>query len=106
MNVDRTNEDILSTEDSKLSGLDKQRKFLLRMAIQVSPCPVCGDDCSLLEAAGVALNDYALGGVGEPSFRCPANECGVELRQAIPLFVLGGGHWFWMRKHAKNGPQK
>jgi hypothetical protein len=96
-----TNEEILNTPDALLRGLDKQRKFLLRVALQRSPCPVCGKPCNLLEASGVALNDYAFDGK-DRRFHCPEPFCAVELTQVVPLMVIGPGNWHWIRKHSAN----
>lgn len=93
------NEQILNTPDSLLHGLDRQRKFLLRVALTPQPCPVCGAACNLIEALGVTLDDYTFDG-GDRSYRCASASCGVALEQVVPLMVTGPGHWHWARRRS------
>lgn len=88
-----TNEEILKTPDALLGALDKQRKAVLNLALLRRPCPSCGAPANIIEAAGIALNDYAFGHES-PSCRCA--RCEAELEQVVPLF--GGQGWFWKRK--------
>jgi hypothetical protein len=93
-----TNEEILNTPDALLTGIDRQKKFILLMALERCRCPVCGAPSSLLDAAGISLNDYPFA-ASELSFKCPAPECGVALQKVVPLMAIGRRCWLWMRKY-------
>jgi hypothetical protein len=95
-----TNAEILATPDSLLTAVDRQRKFILRMALECPSCPVCRQACNQLEAAGIALDDYTFG-VEERRFSCP--QCGVALMKVVPLFAVGTRGWLWVRKHDNEG---
>jgi hypothetical protein len=87
-----TNEEILKAPAELLGPIDKQKKYVLGMALVRCPCPVCGRAANVFEAAGIEVNAYTFGRE-KLSFKCPA--CAVELRKVVPLM---GPPWFWMRK--------
>lgn len=88
-----TNEEILLTPYALLGELDRQRQTVLAFALKRRPCPVCGAYANIIEAAGIALNDYTF---GHESLSCRCARCEAELEQVVPLF--GGQGWFWKRK--------
>lgn len=95
-----SNEEILRTPDALLGALDRQRKFLLKVALERCRCPVCGHASNLLEAARIELNAYTFENKSM-RYLCPNPICGIELEQVVPLMVLGPRSWTWVRKHVK-----
>jgi hypothetical protein len=90
-----TNEQILKTQDSLLTTIERQKKFLLGLALRKMPCPVCANRCDQFEAARITIDEYPFG-VEEPVFRCTNVDCGIALMKVIPLF--GGPAWGWIVK--------
>jgi hypothetical protein len=90
-----TNRELLKVSPELLSGLDKQRLFLLRVESTPGPCPACKRPVNALEAAGIDLDAYDFGAT-RLSYRCP--NCLAELEQILPLFP-GGPFWHWGLKH-------
>jgi transposase-like protein len=90
-----TNTEILGAPDALLGPIERQKKYVLRHAMTRYPCPVCGHEANVLEAAGIEVDAYTFG-VDKPVCRCP--RCAVGLKQVIPLM---GPAWFWRRKFDK-----
>src|SRR5262245_22116204 len=93
-----TNEEILTTQEAMLTAIDRQKKFLLKLALRKMACPVCAHRADQFEAAGITINEYTFG-EEELSFRCVNSACGVELMKVIPL--IGGPAWGWIVKRVQ-----
>lgn len=91
-----TNEEILKAPEALLTTIEKQKRFLLRLALIKVPCPVCGHAVNQLEAAGIGLEDYPFDDK-KLDFRCRNPACGVPLREVVP-WMGGASPWYWMRK--------
>ena len=88
-----TNAEILKTPAGLLTGLDKQRKFLLEMALTPNPCPDCKMEQNELQASGIAINDFKFDSA-EPAYRCI--RCRRELQHIVPMFSMGHKTlWHW-----------
>src|SRR5262245_31357467 len=95
-----TNTELLNAnKHTLLSNLDKQRRFLLKMATTPTTCASCGKPVSQVEAYGNALDEYPIAGrgPGDGEFTCP--HCTTQLHWCIP-FV---GAPFWMTERAFQG---
>ena len=85
-----------------LYGLDKQRVFILKMALLPMTCPSCGKPCSQVESYGTGdLDSYPIGGnsPADKEFTCP--NCQTQLHYCVPLF----GSTFWMTERAWQGSE-
>jgi len=81
---------VLQISPLLLTELDKQRAYLVRMALQQSPCPFCATPLDQYEASEDRYsveNEHR-----DDDYRCP--NCQAALLFVLPLF--GGGAWFWM----------
>lgn len=95
-----TNRELLNMPRSRLSQVDKQRLFLLRVEGTPMPCPACGRKVNAFDAAGIAIENYDFGKT-EHTYCCPT--CRAELEQVVPLFSIGPlWHWQlsqeWLRR--------
>jgi hypothetical protein len=91
-----TNLELLKTPRAPLGALDRQRQFLLHVALVARPCPDCGRPLNLFQAAGLEIDPYDQDGP-DPPLCCP--ECQAEPEQVVPLFPRGP-LWFWGVKPA------
>jgi len=87
-----TNEEIMSMPDSLLTGIDKQKRFCLKMALLKSPCPDCKTEQNMIEAARIQINEYSFGHK-EHTYTCVNTGCGRTLIQIVPMF--SHAPWFW-----------
>lgn len=79
-------------EAALLTGLERQRRFVLRMDSSRLPCPNCGAQQNVFEAAGIHINDYDFANPPK-TFHCMG--CKRELRHDVPLFHSGPALWLW-----------
>lgn len=86
-----TNRELLNMPRSRLSEVDKQRLFLLRVEGTPMLCPACKKAVNAFNAAGITIDDYDFGKTERP-YRCPS--CEAELEQVVPLFSIGP-LWHW-----------
>src|SRR5262245_28967106 len=91
-----TNRELLNAPKEKLSQLERQRQYLLRVEMTPVPCPACQAPVDALTAAGVDVDDHDFGHTAL-SFRCPG--CRAELEQIVPLFRATGPGWHWQLRH-------
>jgi hypothetical protein len=89
------NHQILTTRKDRLTEVDRQRQFLLRVEGSPMPCPACKKPVNVFQAAGITLEEYDFGKTTH-TYRCPA--CGAELEQVVPVFASGGSLWHWHLK--------
>ncbi len=89
-----TNSEILKTPDELLTEIQRQEKFLLRVAAQPMPCPVCHGAVNQFVAAGLSVDEFQPGYSSRHTFRCPS--CQVELIAVVPFF---GPPYLWRVKH-------
>ncbi len=92
-----TNRELLDAPTKKLTQLERQRQFLLRVEMTPVPCPACQAPVDALTAAGVDIDDHDFGHT-ELSYRCPG--CQAELEHVVPLFVAPGPGWVWTLKQS------
>jgi predicted RNA-binding Zn-ribbon protein involved in translation (DUF1610 family) len=85
------NSELLSTS-RKLSGVEGQRQFILRMQNVKMPCPNCAHQLNVYEAHGVDVDDYKPEAVLESNPHC--TKCGRALRYTVP-FIAVGNSWHW-----------
>lgn len=91
-----TNRELLQAPESALSGLDRQRRYLLRVESTPSPCPACRTPVNVFAAAGIDLDAYDFGAT-LLAYRCPS--CRAELDQVVPFFPAPHP-WLWVLKPA------
>lgn len=84
-----TNSEILAYRGSQLSGLDKQRQFVLRQLTRGMGCPSCGTIQSYIEAAGLTVDTIDLNKASDDPCKCTA--CGRGLKYTVPM--MGDCHW-------------
>jgi hypothetical protein len=97
-----TNRELLHTPSARLSALDKQRLFLLRVEGTPRPCPGCQQPVNVFDAAGIDLDAYDFGATPY-AYRCPT--CGAELEQVVP-FLAGETPWHWQPKTSRPPEQR
>jgi hypothetical protein len=81
----------LITYEGPLTGLEGQRRFLLRALSVPMPCAVCNTPINVFEAAGIDIDDYDLNGANY-EYECP--HCGEPLKDEMTL----AGYRFWRTK--------
>lgn len=90
----RKNSELLAAPNNALlSGLDKQRRFILQRHSVQMPCPNCGTKQNVFEATGVAIDDYDTDAGGEKIGTCIGCKRGLE--HVIPFVVAAGPGWQW-----------
>src|SRR5215469_3186136 len=92
MKRELTNSEVLAWGESHrfLTGLDRQRLYLLRIWSAQRACPSCGTKQNYFEASGKAIDDVEFVGP-EPKFTCITEACKRELIHTVPFF----GDWHW-----------
>jgi|SRR5262245_25604375 len=96
-----TNTELLNAHKSTLlSGVDKQRRFLLKIATTPTTCAGCGQLVSQVEATGKSLDEYPVDDAQDSEFTCP--HCQTKLHWIVPLM----GAPFWMTERAYQGTQE
>ncbi|HEY1377731.1 MAG TPA: hypothetical protein VGF55_13110 [Gemmataceae bacterium] len=86
-----TNRELLHAPKEALGPADRQRQFVLNVALTPVPCPACQAPVDALAAAGVGVDRYDFGRA-DRAFRCPS--CAAALEQVVPVLAVGPG-WFW-----------
>ena len=85
-----TNQELLNAAPSTLSGLDKQRRYVLKMATLPMPCPACLTPNTEVDALGGDIEAYDFGHAHpEKPFHC--KQCHRELRLTVPF--IGTNFW-------------
>jgi hypothetical protein len=102
-----TNRELLNMPRSRLSEVDKQRLFLLRVEGTPMPCPACGKKVNAFDAAGITIDQYDFG-KSSAGYSCPS--CKAELEQVVPAFSLGPlWHWQlrdeWLKRQLQKARQ-
>jgi ribosomal protein S27E len=89
-----TNRELLAETCSKalLTGIENQRRFILRLHSVQQGCPNCGHKQNVFEAAGVEIDDYDFGKT-PLAFKCGG--CGRDLKHNVPFVSMGGPGWHW-----------
>lgn len=80
--INRPNNDLIS-------GLDRQRRFILLNHSAQKACPNCGTRQNVFEATGVTIDEYDTNLPGEKEATCI--ECKRGLVYLLPIF----GDWRW-----------
>lgn len=81
------NSELLTYSGTILSGLERQRQYVLRMQVGPFECPNCGTPHAKWEIHGIAdVDDYDLGKLHPDEGHCKS--CGRGLRYCVPL--IGG----------------
>jgi hypothetical protein len=87
------NSELLKRDRRSLTGLDRQRHYVLATLVTKNRCPNCGTQQNFFEGSGIAIDDWQDIAGGTPC-RCIA--CGRELNYVVPFFaMLGRGGWYW-----------
>ena len=84
------NSELLNYTRNILSGLDKQKQYVLRQYDKQKPCPNCAAPLNYFEASGIAVDDLDLSLATDPKAACPA--CKRELIWTLPMLT---GDWHW-----------
>jgi DNA-directed RNA polymerase subunit RPC12/RpoP len=100
MNGMTNQELLLYPNDKLLTGLDSQRRFLLRQAYAKCPCPNCGCKQNQFEASGISIDDWNFSHSDEErKYKCI--DCERELLVSVPLFAPGAICWQWRLVYVK-----
>ncbi len=91
-----TNTELLHARPDLLTGVDRQRQFLLRLWSQQQPCPNCGTLLNVFEAARRKIDEIDTLSGAELKYRCTA--CERELQHVVPLVSIGLP-WEWRLVH-------
>lgn len=89
----KNSELIRCTSDRLLTGLDKQRRLILREYSVQQGCPNCGTQQNVFEATGVDVDAWDCNRGGETVGTCSG--CGRRLLLIVPFMVMAGPHWRW-----------
>lgn len=95
---------LLETPRELLSGLDRQRQFLLQLALQQRECihPDCDRMLNHLDACEQGFDGYQLGSASsDNTFRCP--DCKTPLAVVVP-FIAAGPTWHWGKVRDRRRP--
>ncbi len=84
-----TNSEILAYRGSQLSGLDKQRRFVLLQLTRPMGCPNCATALTYVEAAGLTVDTVDLSKPSDDPCKCSG--CSRELKYTVPM--MGDCHW-------------
>jgi rubrerythrin len=76
--------------EGPLTGLEGQRRFVLRQMAVRRPCAVCNQPISTFEAAGIDIDGYTFG--EKYDYQCP--NCGEPLTDELTF----AGYQFWRTK--------
>ena len=92
-----TNKQILESRGEFLTQLQRQYQFIMRQEVQPRPCPNCGTDQNVPDAAGMpfAEFDFSNPHYGR-NFRCI--QCKRKLTFVLPV---SGGVWHWVAEFEK-----
>jgi hypothetical protein len=92
-----TNTELLewSGPEELIHGVDRQRRFLLRLHIQRMPCPNCGHEQNFFEAQGIENIDDFDYTKSERNDHFECINCRRELRHNVPFISMGGPGWYW-----------
>lgn len=90
---------LLDMNPQNLTGLEKQRRYILELHLRRMPCPVCHHMQNIYEAAD---GTKTVGDLYEGEYVCGGDQedvgCGVILVEVVPFFA-GATPWHWARKH-------
>lgn len=80
---------LLMTSPHFLTGLERQRQYILGLHIVQKPCPACGEKCNIYEATGgtTTLGEYD----ENQKYFCPS--CKTELLHIVPFIAMDPWHW-------------
>lgn len=84
------NSELLTAPLEVLSQIDRQKRFLLQIAMLPAAC-VCGRLVSQVEASKMALDDFPVADTVGVNFTCPG--CHTSLEVAVPFM---GAAYVWM----------
>lgn len=85
----------LNMPNALLSPRDQQRKFLVKMALEASPCPVCNTMLNQYEASGDRYRMDAH--YSDDDYQCP--HCNEKLTMLV-LYYGGARLWRTQRQAA------
>jgi hypothetical protein len=85
------NSELKDTPDRLLTGIDKQRKYLVELHSQKRPCPNCAHLMDFYEGHGIDMDDYNYLATLEKGAEC--TKCHRALKHVVPLISLEGWHW-------------
>ena len=88
----KSNSELLAYQGNEdlLFGIEKQRRYILRLEAVKKACPNCGTPMSAWEGRGIAdVNDYDLTKLQSDNGKCIG--CGRDIRFSLPL----QGEWGW-----------
>lgn len=91
----RANSEIIDLSPALLTTVERQRQYVLRLALAPMPCPVCGRPTSKVEAAGYSLDEYDTTQADNRAYTCP--ECATALVYVVP--IVGALCWATKRAH-------
>lgn len=91
-----TNRELLDAKRELLSGVDRQKQYVLLVELTPMQCPACLQRTNAIVAAGIEIDDYRFGAV-KHDYCCP--HCQAELEQVVPAFSVGPP-WHWQLKHS------
>jgi hypothetical protein len=74
-----TNSQILAADSRHLNSTDRQRQFLLKVALLERPCPVCFCGNTQVQARGVDLDVFPVGNAYGGPFKCRGCSCPLEV---------------------------
>lgn len=87
----KTNSQIFDAPNNLfLTSIQKQVRFVMKQHLQRKPCPNCGEEHNVPEAAGVAVDEYDFSG-SSPDRTGPCRKCKRTLIFTLPM--MGGWHW-------------
>jgi hypothetical protein len=81
--------------DRPLPELEKQRRYILRIAVTPIGCGRCGGMHSQVEASGKPLDDYDSRNMKDDAYACP--DTGDSIRYIVPF--VGSPHFVFNRAH-------
>jgi len=85
------NSKLLQTPKALLSHIDRQRGYLLEMALEPMACPACGTKCCIMEACGKEFDEFDLGGPYHTNEHFHCTGCNRELIHDV--YIVGGQGW-------------
>lgn len=89
-----TNEKLLTYPNEILTELEKQRRYILRIAMTPIGCGRCGGMHSQVEASGRTLETFDSKEIKDEDYICP--DTGDSIRWVVPF--IGNPHFIFNRK--------
>ncbi len=84
-----TNSELLAYKGNQLSGLDGQRRYVLRQLTRPMGCPNCGTLQSFIEAKRLTVDAFDTD-VSHPD-KSECIKCGRGIDYTVPM--MGDAHW-------------